>query len=989
MDTRARSEFKHSSEMTKTVLSRSRHSTWVASEDISAVKMSMTNVESDFCRHASHSERSGDGSKGAPGAAPPSLPRSRSTRRCLSDATGSLRNVTVTHVQKTRHGFYSVPYQNTIGYVSSSFIDAQLVMIAYNENFQVVRWNSAAEALTGLLEVTCVGKPLSELIEMSGGTDVREALRSARRNTVIKVKIHALATAPVTVLTIVAPILDDTNNVLGSMLVCAIPTDNLREHRFYMQDYLRSEMLQCLSLLLSHKQYMGSVERNMITTLYSCAHEYTANRIDELAREMLSDWEWTSADQLLCFAFNREESVQHKPLVDPMFPPSICVNPLVSSLIHRVVSAARGACRVALSVLNQHGNIFSLSIVISLLQTDVAHPDHPAEDDKSFLPSNKPNSSDNTSGHCDRVLDDDDDDDSLNKNINTQGSTNKMNVNDSNDTSRSDSNSANAGQGKALTNTYIKRSQMYRAYDSVAKANSKVETFSPVLNAHLPTPLSVQPNRSDNVSITGKSTAITPSGWSKHQLNKAVRSYLRKVGGFMYIYSDSVTIRLPCQVSTGIDDVELADFGPPLLNYTVHVVTALSNMADQHNLSLILLRTRFVSLASVQERSDLEQRLLARPCEVDVVICDYKWLSEAREVLLSNHGALVIPLVGAVPLGNLCDFPHAIKLPIVAREVHALMVEVGQQVGMRKHAAAARKEREEIFTLRQDSPWTRGRLLGRGSHGIVYEATTVLTGGKMAVKMFYFSADHEEGIKQLLNEIKIMCSVDHENIVHYFHCERSENNVNLFMELCDCSLADVIHSQRRRSMYLTVTQVLHHVLTAVAYLHSHGIVHRDIKPQNILLKNNVVKLTDFGTARKGNKVREVQGTFRYMAPEVYRGEPHSFSCDIWSIGCLICELYNCPPPFMSQASLLGEMTSAVPHLSEVPKNLVLRDILYKCFRLDPSHRPTANELLTHELLDPDSPVNSNGADRLVSILEKPPEGTSKFSRQSAFSISSE
>lgn len=125
----------------------------------------------------------------------------------------------------------------------------------------------------------------------------------------------------------------------------------------------------------------------------------------------------------------------------------------------------------------------------------------------------------------------------------------------------------------------------------------------------------------------------------------------------------------------------------------------------------------------------------------------------------------------------------------------------------------------------------------------------------MAVKMFYFSADRESSITQLLNEIKIMCGLNHPNVVHYFHCERKDNNVNLFMELCECSLTDLIIGRQACPVQLTVVQILHQVFTAVAYLHSRGIAHRDIKPQNILLKGDCVKLTDFGTARKENVMK--------------------------------------------------------------------------------------------------------------------------------------
>lgn len=117
-------------------------------------------------------------------------------------------------------------------------------------------------------------------------------------------------------------------------------------------------------------------------------------------------------------------------------------------------------------------------------------------------------------------------------------------------------------------------------------------------------------------------------------------------------------------------------------------------MGDQHNLSLILLKTMFVSLTSVQEVDDLERRLRAIPCEIDVVICDYGWLTQARELLLSTtqSAPLVIPLLGEKDdTSLLSQFKYCIHLPLSSREVHSILIDVGKSVSLRKNAAAALK----------------------------------------------------------------------------------------------------------------------------------------------------------------------------------------------------------------------------------------------------------------------------------------------------------
>lgn len=330
---------------------------------------------------------------------------------------------------------------------------------------------------------------------------------------------------------------------------------------------------------------------------------------------------------------------------------------------------------------------------------------------------------------------------------------------------------------------------------------------------------------------------------------------------------------------------------------------------------------------------------------------------------------------------------YVIYSPIERAALEKMMLDVARVVEEKKAAIAEREEREKILMLRQDSPWTQGKLLGRGAFGAVYEAISDLTGGKMAVKMFYFRREGEEGyISELLNEIKIMCSLNHPNIVHYFYCERKDNSVNLFMELCDMSLADyVLHRNKRAGLALKAWNVLRQVVSAVGYLHGRGIAHRDIKPQNILIKGDKIKLTDFGTSRQvksdEEQLLDTQGTFRYMAPEVYRGEAHTVKCDIWSIGCLALELFGCVPKFMENrhATLLGEMTEV-----ELPPQVSgpLKDFAQQCVCLNPHDRPSAQMLLLHPLLSESAEV-----DALPTVFDKK-ESNRHAMRQGAMSMSS-
>lgn len=751
--------------------------------------------------------------------------------------SGAARTVELAKRALAKNGYYTIAYGGDIGYIDGRQLDSQVVMIAYDQNYRITRWNNAAEVLTGYLQDGCVGKPLHELVQSPAGFRIEDELLCPRKGKPIKVKLCSLATPPSVFHTIVSPIVNPNNETIGHMLICANSTDNLRPYRSYLHHYANIQVVEALNQLFEHDT-LTVEDRTHVVLLGNFVLNCSSVHIDELARDMTTEWEWTNADQLLSRAFG-ESLGQHSCAVHPQFPSTICVSPFAYKALG-VVAAKRGACNVNLSVSIFKVAVFVLCIAISF-------------------------------------------------------------------------------KGK----------------------RDKVEWEELV------------------------------------EIEESIAAPLRGAAGIVTGIEDRIILTFPCQVSPIIDDeVEEEDNpdgtnlleGRSIVNCTVNVVTMIRNMIDQYNLSVSLLKTMLVTLANVRDRNDLEQRLRAQPCEVDVIICDGEFLSSCRDLLMSNfHAAIVIPFVSSQTVISTAQFSHVIRAPIVGRVIYELMVNVGQLVANRKNAIIAQEEREHILTVHQDSPWTKGRLLGRGNQGAVYEATSDLTGGKMAVKMFYFNnAQSESSINHLLNEVKIMCSLNHPHIVHYFHSERSERGVNLFMELCEGSLTDIILHRLRRPEHLGVLQIIRQVLDALTYLHGRGVAHRDVKPQNILLKGDIIKLTDFGAAREGSATKEVGGTVRYMAPEVYRGRDHSLPCDIWSTGCLLCELLGCPPAFMDDSVLLGNITYAIPYLKNVPANPLLHDFLKKCFEVEPEKRVSSQELLAHPLLRVDAPCSDIEAQSVLS-----------------------
>ncbi|KAJ9453230.1 Mitogen-activated protein kinase kinase kinase 3 [Diplonema papillatum] len=285
----------------------------------------------------------------------------------------------------------------------------------------------------------------------------------------------------------------------------------------------------------------------------------------------------------------------------------------------------------------------------------------------------------------------------------------------------------------------------------------------------------------------------------------------------------------------------------------------------------------------------------------------------------------------------------------------------------KKHIEEVRK----AFGSVKNVPWERGRVLGKGSFGKVFEATNKLTGGKMAVKSIELRPDQCE--EQLLAEVQLMAQLEHPNIVHYFYSELTKSELLIFMEFAaDGTLASKIpKGGMSRKM---ISGYMEGVLRGLGYLHNHGITHRDIKAANVLLNNNVCKLTDFGTAKINSKSamyskmcisdadedeNETVGTMAFMAPEVFAGVSSETSADIWALGCMLMELATGQQPFAHK----GNAVAAAGYVAKLKPDEKVNigeqryrydpsvvGFLRECLKVDHSLRPGCDELLQTELI---------------------------------------
>ncbi|CAI9101519.1 OLC1v1038859C1 [Oldenlandia corymbosa var. corymbosa] len=268
--------------------------------------------------------------------------------------------------------------------------------------------------------------------------------------------------------------------------------------------------------------------------------------------------------------------------------------------------------------------------------------------------------------------------------------------------------------------------------------------------------------------------------------------------------------------------------------------------------------------------------------------------------------------------------------------------------------------------------WMKGKVVGSGSFGTVHLAMDKSTGALFVVK----SAETEVGIRSLENEANILGNLDSPYIVKClgkdFSCtaEDSVRKFNLFIEyMPGGSLAEVVEKFGGKLDDDLIRLYTKKILQGLIYLHENGIVHCDVKCQNVLLGlSGNIKLADFGFAKKisNSKVEKgssiqpnVGGTPLWMAPEVLRNERLDFAADIWSLGCTVIEMANgcCKSPWGIDFSYTNPMAAILKiangnEIPQFPSNLSKEGLnfLSKCLERDPKKRWTAGELLKHPFI---------------------------------------
>eukprot|EP00472_Partenskyella_glossopodia_P008496 CAMPEP_0197536986 /NCGR_PEP_ID=MMETSP1318-20131121/55494_1 /TAXON_ID=552666 /ORGANISM="Partenskyella glossopodia, Strain RCC365" /LENGTH=1269 /DNA_ID=CAMNT_0043095029 /DNA_START=175 /DNA_END=3985 /DNA_ORIENTATION=- len=194
-------------------------------------------------------------------------------------------------------------------------------------------------------------------------------------------------------------------------------------------------------------------------------------------------------------------------------------------------------------------------------------------------------------------------------------------------------------------------------------------------------------------------------------------------------------------------------------------------------------------------------------------------------------------------------------------------------------------------------------LIGEGSFGKVYKGRRKYTGKAVALKFIVKLGKQEKDLQALLSEVEILQKLKHPNIIQMLDVFETRNEICVVTELAQGELFHILEDDKSLPEAV-VRDVACQMVKALDYLHSHRIIHRDIKPQNVLFcSNGRVALCDFGFARLMSQhttmLTSIKGTPLYMAPELVKEQPYNQTADLWSLGVILYELRVGKPPFFT------------------------------------------------------------------------------------------
>lgn len=271
--------------------------------------------------------------------------------------------------------------------------------------------------------------------------------------------------------------------------------------------------------------------------------------------------------------------------------------------------------------------------------------------------------------------------------------------------------------------------------------------------------------------------------------------------------------------------------------------------------------------------------------------------------------------------------------------------------------------------------------IGHGSFSYVYKGEHILTGKIVAIKKINITFTNNLTKEHAEQEINIMKKLKHKNIVELYESIYDQyNNIYLIMEYCENGdLASFLNKKPLKEKY--VKKFMKQIASATKYLYKYKILHRDIKPQNIMMSDiKTIKLTDFGFAKIFKSDDDIMaqticGSPIYMAPEIIKCNNYSIKTDLWSIGIILYEMIIGKPPYKAKTHLeLIHKIDTEPIY--IPMAILISDdcktLIYNLLQKDPEKRISWEKFFKHswfKYLNHDSNYNNKKFDLSELIID--------------------
>jgi polo-like kinase 1 len=247
--------------------------------------------------------------------------------------------------------------------------------------------------------------------------------------------------------------------------------------------------------------------------------------------------------------------------------------------------------------------------------------------------------------------------------------------------------------------------------------------------------------------------------------------------------------------------------------------------------------------------------------------------------------------------------------------------------------------------------YLRGQMIGKGGFAKVYLCTALDTNKQYAVKIVPKTNLVKARARQKLQaEIKIHRTLKHDNICEYKHFFEDRTNCYILLELCHNQSMNELLKRRKRLTEPEAALFMKQIISAVRYMHSNNVIHRDLKLGNLFIdKDVVIKVGDLGLATrlddKDEKRKTICGTPNYIAPEVIQGDKskrgHSFEVDIWSMGVILYTVLIGKPPYEAKdvkATYQRILNNEYSFPGHVPISADARSLIKRMLQSQPSDR---------------------------------------------------